>query len=341
MDSSGTVGTNNGDEEETHEIIWTFGVTPNGVPQPSITLSRRGPSPIPPTQNTSTFGPNNATPAPASTDGTNPNRTTIPPRPQPRGPFLPGTLFAGPGWGIQPNNTFATPPFIPPPVNNMEPSRASQTQAENDAPSTNGAESINTSNPAASTDPTPAARQVLQPPQPPHPHWIAPAQLPHFFQFIFGEPVERGPDPEKAAELLRALPTVGKGLLKRVDKIYAAEEAGGPVAFAGMDDEEVEDLGWKCGICLEGYHPDPEGDNNSSGASKGKHEVDTSLMNQSKEEKEEKKDKEKRQVDDDDVKMDSKEDDKGTGVKVLPCNHLFHEACLEPWFQSKHTWYVP
>ena len=29
-----------------------------------------------------------------------------------------------------------------------------------------------------------------------------------------------------------------------------------------------------------------------------------------------------------------------TDIKALPCNHFFHKACLEPWFRTKHTWYV-
>lgn len=89
---------------------------------------------------------------------------------------------------------------------------------------------------------------------------------------------ERRPDPEAAAELLRSLPTVEKGLFKRVERVLVAEQV--------QDGEEGEDRGWKCGICLEGVE----------------------------------------------------EGAKETGVKVLPCNHLFHGDCLEPWLTTNHTW---
>ncbi|BEJ15250.1 hypothetical protein CspHIS471_0410170 [Cutaneotrichosporon sp. HIS471] len=94
------------------------------------------------------------------------------------------------------------------------------------------------------------------------------------FPFPFAFPFQAGPpppDPAKAAELLNSLPTVGRALLKRVDKVVAAE---------GQRDDG-DSSGWQCGVCLEGI-------------------------------------------------------DVGETVKALPCNHLFHEACLQPWFTNHH-----
>lgn len=94
------------------------------------------------------------------------------------------------------------------------------------------------------------------------------------FPFPFAFPFQPGPpppDPAKAAELLNSLPTVGRALLKRVDKVVAAE---------GQRDDG-DNSGWQCGICLEGS-------------------------------------------------------DVGETVKALPCNHLFHESCLQPWFTNHH-----
>lgn len=88
-----------------------------------------------------------------------------------------------------------------------------------------------------------------------------------------------GPDPAKAAELLASLPTVRRALLRRVDKVVAAEDAS--------NGKEYDERGWRCGICLEGIEEEPaEGP---------------------------------------------------IPVKALPCNHLFHGPCLEPWFSSHHT----
>lgn len=103
-----------------------------------------------------------------------------------------------------------------------------------------------------------------------------PAPFPFPFTFPFNPfgfaPGPPPPDPAKAAELLNSLPTVGRALLKRVDKIVAAEDA---------QRGDSDSSGWQCGICLEGL------------------EV-------------------------------------GTTVKALPCNHLFHETCLQPWFTNHH-----
>ncbi|CAK9786742.1 hypothetical protein CC85DRAFT_289483 [Cutaneotrichosporon oleaginosum] len=102
----------------------------------------------------------------------------------------------------------------------------------------------------------------------------AAAAPPFPFPFPFAFPFRPGPpppDPAKAAELLNSLPTVGRALLKRVDKVVAAE--------GRRDDGDAS--GWQCGICLEGI-------------------------------------------------------DLGETVKALPCNHLFHETCLKPWFTNHH-----
>lgn len=88
-----------------------------------------------------------------------------------------------------------------------------------------------------------------------------------------------GPDPAKAAELLASLPTVRRALLRRVDKVVAAEDAS--------NGKEYDERGWRCGICLDGIEEEPA--------------------------------------------------DGPIPVKALPCNHLFHGPCLEPWFSSHHT----
>jgi hypothetical protein len=64
---------------------------------------------------------------------------------------------------------------------------------------------------------------------------------------IFASPFDRRSDPVKAAELIRALPTVGKDLMDRVDRL------------ASVDEEDDE--GWRCSVCFEGPNDAPtEGD---------------------------------------------------------------------------------
>ncbi|EIW67975.1 hypothetical protein TREMEDRAFT_57409, partial [Tremella mesenterica DSM 1558] len=68
---------------------------------------------------------------------------------------------------------------------------------------------------APRTDPTPPGNVPSDTSEAPHnaqPHITLPPPVFHFFGPM--PPAEPEPDPEKAAELLRSLPTVGKGLLR-------------------------------------------------------------------------------------------------------------------------------
>lgn len=147
-----------------------------------------------------------------------------------------------------------------------------------------GSVGLNTPLPPPNNTDTPTPSNHTTSNQEPNPRQnLNPFPFPFPFMFPFPFPSDPAPDPEKAKELLRSLPIVEDKVMRRVDRVYAAEN--------------TEDGGWKCGVCLEGWEEAEE-------------VVETG-------------------------ESDARE---GTGVKRLPCNHLFHADCLEPWFETKHTW---
>jgi len=115
------------------------------------------------------------------------------------------------------------------------------------------------------------------------------------------------PGPEKAAELVKVLSNVDIETMEALDLKIRTEEKG----------QNQDELGWKCGICLQGLEDE---DKPAAVDSQNQAEIDKSEVVNDREE-----------VPDQTKKIT-------TGVKTTPCNHLFHGDCLQPWFERHLSW---